>query len=233
MKNKFRKVVTGVLVFMLTLAPSPKARADVWGGDLIYLAQILANAVQQLAQLKQILSNGKDNLDLIREINRGINDSLQLYRTVFPDANPGLYKEWDKVQEAIRQIELVYGGVVPSPDSQIQKDADQSVAETVKLNNSIYDYTKEIDEIGEAIKTASHQVSPGGAQKLTAQALGVMLNVMNQSLRAQATGLKIQAQTLAIQNRKDKEFTRHLLASGTTLTNSMKNEPANFSIPRF
>ncbi|MBI2712610.1 MAG: hypothetical protein HYX41_07145, partial [Bdellovibrio sp.] len=77
-----------------------------------------------------------------------------------------------------------------------------------------------------------HTASPGGAQKLTAETLGVMLHVMNQSLRAQATGLKLQAQALAIQNHKEKEGSRQLVADSESLSASMKSEPLNFSIPR-
>ena len=64
------------------------------------------------------------------------------------------------------------------------------------MNNSIYDYTAQLDKIGEEIKQYSHAVSPGGAQKLTAQSLGVVVHVMNEQLRATATGLKMQAQTI-------------------------------------
>lgn len=200
---------------------------------LAVLAQILANAVQQLAQLKQILDTGKGNLELIREINRGINDSLNLVRTVYPDIDPGIYKDWQSVQDAIHKLETIYGIAGPSPDQRVYQDTDRNVAEAVKLNNSIYEYTKQIDEIGEAVKEVSHDVSPGGAQKLTAQTLGVMLHVMNQSLRAQATGLKLQAQSMAIQNKREKDSTREFLSNSETLKVAMKNERAEFKAPRF
>lgn len=186
------------VLFTLQLALAPQARADLFGGDVVVLAQILANAVQQLAQLKSILDNGKDNLSLIKDINRGINDSLNLIRTISPNSDPGLYKDWEKVSEALIKIESIYGIVIDSKDSRVQKDTDQSIAEAISLNNSIYKYTKVIDEIGELIKSQSHAVSPGGAAKLTAQSLGVMLNLQNEMLRTQATGLKLQAQALAL-----------------------------------
>ncbi len=226
--KKFKIVILMIILFMST-----PVRADMWGGDLIYLAQILANAVQQLAQLKQILDNGKSNLELIREINRGINDSLNLVRTVYPDIDPGLYKDWQTVQDAVSKLETIYGIADPSANQRIYRDTDQNVAEAVKLNNSIYEYTKQIDEMGEAIKLVSHDVSPGGAQKLTAQTLGVMLHVMNQNLRAQATGLKLQAQSMALQNKKEKDSTREFLSNSETLRVALKNEKVGFNAPRF
>lgn len=231
--NKLKKAVfIHLMALVLTLTPT-NGRADMWGGDLIYLAQILANSVQQLVQLKEILGNGQDNLNLIREINRGINDSLGIVRTIYPNIDPGLYKDWSRIDQALRGIEQIYGAVTPSQDAKVQQDTDQSVAEAISLNNSIYKYTTDIDQIGEAIKQYSHTVSPGGAQKLTAESLGVMLTVMNQSLRTQATGLKIQAQALALENHREKEMTRHMMDISGQLGDSLKTQRPNYKLPRF
>lgn len=223
-----------IVVLLATSMSLPRsAKADLFGGDVAVLVQILANAIQQLAQLKNILDTGKDNLDLIREINRGINDSLNLAKTVYPDIDPGIYKDWNKVSDAINKLQQIYGIIPASSDQRIHSDTDNQVAEAITLNNSIYEYTKEIDEIGEAVKSYSHQVSPGGAQKLTAQTLGVMLHVLNQNLRAQATGLKLQAQGLALQNKKDKDHSREYLVAAQTLRASMKSQNTKFQSPRF
>ncbi|MFN9068043.1 MAG: hypothetical protein ACK5V3_12500 [Bdellovibrionales bacterium] len=219
-----------VTVSMMFSAP---AKADLFGGDVAVLIQILANALKQLVELQNLVKNGSDQLDLMRNINRGVNDSLQLAKTIYPDIDPGLYKDWQNVSEAIQKLETIYGIVTNSPDARIYRDTDQQVAEAVTLNNDIYKYTQGIDELGEVIKNYSHDVSPGGAQKLTAQTLGVMLQVMNQSLRTQATGLKLQAQTMAIQNKRDKDSTKQYLETANTLRVAMKNEKVQFTAPRF
>lgn len=212
---------------------STPARADLFGGDTVVLAQLLANALQQLAQLRNILQTGQNNLDLIRDINRGINDSLNLIRTISPNTDPGLYKDWQKVSDALNKLETIYGIAVESRDVKVQKDTDQSVAEAISLNNSIYKYTQGIDEIGEMIKAQSHAVSPGGAGKLTAQSLGVMLNLQNEMLRTQGAGLKLQAQALALQNRKDKERTRQMVDGADKLNSALAGEEPRFKLPRF
>lgn len=222
-----------ILILILFFSFIPRSRADLFGGDVVVLVQILANSLQQLAQLRQILSSGQDSLGLLKDINRGINDSLNLLRTVKPDINPGIYKEWEKAQDALTRLEKLYGIVVESPDKNVQKDADRSVAEAISLNNSIYEYTKQIDEIGELIKQQSHYVSPGGAAKLTAQSLGVIVHIQNEGLRAQATGLKLQAQALAIQNRKDKEHTRKIVETADTLKSALVSQKPKFLLPRF
>lgn len=212
---------------------APISRADLFGGDVAVLSQILANEIQQLAQLEQIMGTGRDSLDLMREINQGINDSLMLAKTINPKIDPGIYKNWASVQDALNQLQLIYGVAAPSVDQKVFQDTDQSVAEAVTMNNSIYDYANQIDSIGEEIKAASHTVSPGGAQKLTAESLGVMLHVLNTSLRAQATGLKLQAQSMAIQNKHEKDSSNAYLTSAATIGDAMTNETTNFSSPRF
>jgi hypothetical protein len=123
--------------------------------------------------------------------------------------------------------------VIESNDFQVQKDTDQSVAEAVALNNSIYKYTKTIDEIGELIKSQSHDVSPGGAAKLTAQSMGVMLNLQNEMLRTQASTLKLQAQSLAVQNRKDKHRTRQMVGDVDNIKAALSGVKPKFKTPKF
>lgn len=226
-----KKVIAVIMAAVISI--SPPAKADLFGGDVVVLAQILANAIKQLIELKNMVENGQDQLDLMRNINKGINDSLRLAQTINPNIDPGLYKDWQNVGDALQKLQTIYGIVTDSPDARVYRDTDQQVAEAVNLNNDIYKYTSNIDELGEAIKDYSHDVSPGGAQKLTAQTLGVMLQVMNQSLRTQATGLKLQAQTMAVQNKKEKDSTRQYLETANTLRVAMKKEKIQFVAPRF
>lgn len=161
------KNILARLMMITALSFAPASRADLFGGDVAVLTQILANALQQLAKLNSILKSGNDSLNLMREIHKGINDSLNMIRTIDPNWNPGIYQDWENVDRALSELERIYGSIPTSTtESRVQKDSDQSIAEAVALNNSIYQYTKEIDRLGEEIKGASHAVSPGGAQKL-------------------------------------------------------------------
>ncbi|CAN5418307.1 hypothetical protein BH10BDE1_BH10BDE1_28060 [soil metagenome] len=227
-----RKMIATVLIITVLISPA-RGRADMFGGDVVVLGQILANAIQQLAQLRQIMNSGQDTLGLMRDINRGINDSLQLMQTTGLINDPGVYREWSQVQQALDAMNVIYGVAVPSADHKSQVDTDQSVAEAVTLNNSVYDYTRQVDAIGESIKLFSHDVSPGGAQKLTAQTMGVMLHVLNQGLRVQSTGLKLQAQSLALENKKEKAQTASFLSNAKSLSTEMKKPRDYYRTPRF
>lgn len=212
--------------------PKP-ARADLFGGDVAVLTQILAQAIMQLSELRNLMGNATDHLDLIRQINQGINDSLNLLKTIDPNLDPGIYKEWATVNEAVSRLSDIYGFVPDSPESRVQKDTDQGIAEAITFNNSFYKYSEHYDVVAERIKDASHSVSPGGAEKLSAQALGVVIQLLNQQLRAQSTGMKLQAQQLALENRKEKAETKLFVDNKDTLRAAMKAEKVRFEQPRF
>ena len=81
---KYKKIASrlAVAVTATALLSTPlSAQADMFGGDVAVLMQILANALEQLMQLEQLLSNAEDSLGLLKEINKGINDSLQMAKT--------------------------------------------------------------------------------------------------------------------------------------------------------
>lgn len=210
-----------------------QSRADMFGGDVVVLTQILAQAIAQLQQLKMILKDGQDSLNLLRDVNAGIFDTLRVLKSVSGRVDPGLYGELSKVEDVARKIQELYGVVTDSPLSESQSKTDQAVSEAISFNNDLYKYSKDLDQIGEEIKAYADDASPGRAQKLTAQSLGVVIHVMNQQLRAQATGLKLQAQALAIQNKKSKDETAEYMSQTQVIGESLSQYKFSPDLPRF
>jgi hypothetical protein len=201
--------------------------------DTPVLLEILANAIKQYIELRNIFQTGVNQLNLLREINRGLNDIVQLAQTAGIQIDPGLFKDLRSAEQALAQFQQIYGIVVDSPEARVQRNTDQVVAESVAVNNELYSYATEIDRIGNQIKDYSRLASPGGAQKLTAQSMGVMIHVLNQGLRAQATGLKLQASYIAQENKKEKDQVAGFLKSSDILVSSLKNSQTHFERPRF
>jgi hypothetical protein len=229
-----KKRICATLVALSILLPFPReAKASIFGEESVILANILANALQQLAQLQQILRSGKDTLELIEDINRGINDSLQMAETLGLRVDPGLYRDLRRVDEAVVSIEKIFGKTVDSPLATVQRNTDQTVAEAISFNNELNEYAERIDRVGEEIKSFSHATSPGGAAKLTAESMGVLIHVMNQQIRATGQGLKLQAQALALQNKHDKDKTEQFLKEGVVLKTKMQAFNSSFEVPRF
>jgi hypothetical protein len=204
-----------------------------FGGDTVVLSQILANAVQQLYQLYSIVRATQDTLNLMKSINEGVNDSLHLMQTVSGNDVAALAGEFASAQDAVQFLENHYGSVVNSKVSGVQLKLDQIVSQAFSQNRRNFDFARKIDQVGRSIDSQSHQVSPSGAQKLTAQGVGVMLQVMDETLRTQSSTLKLQAEQVALQNFKDKEEVKQKLDSSSRLKASLQQTRVHLDLPRF
>lgn len=203
-KGRWReKIVLFLFVLSSTAIPTP-AKADFFGGDLPLLASILAQAIQQLAQLRQIMGAGRDTLGLMRDVNEGIREAMGIMRTMNRTLNPGVLSQYQTPDQMLRAIQELYGSIPRTPEARIQSLTDQSVAEAVTLHNQAFQYADQVDPEAERIKDYSRGTSPAGSARLTAQSLGVLIHVTNQVLRTNAAMLKIMSENLALQNRHEK-----------------------------
>ena len=201
-----RRVKTSLIVLLLsvTIALPKSAKADFWGADIPILLQILANAVTQLAQLRQILGNGADTLGLLRDVNRGIRDGLAVIQMVNPKFDPGLYGDLATADRVMAVINDLYGRIPQTGEARLQQAQDQSVSESIAMNGTLFRFADQADEESKRIIQHSQVVSPQGAAKLTAQSLAVLIGVTTQVLRTNSMMLKMMAENMALQNRKDK-----------------------------
>jgi len=183
--------------------PTP-SRADIWGGDEAVLIQILANALQQLAQLRQILNTGSDTLGLMRDINRGLRDGLAIIQIINPRFNPGLYGNLETADRVLAVITDLYGKIPNTGEARLQQAQDQSVAESIAMNGTLFRFADQADEESKRIISHAAVVNPQGAAKLTAQSLAVLIGVTTQVLRTNSMMLKMMAENMALSNRKDK-----------------------------
>src|ERR1035437_829910 len=107
---RFRRLI---LIPIFTLSFSPAANADLFGGDIAVLMQILVQAMQTVMQLKSILETGHDALDLLRDVNSGISSGLDLIHIINPKFDPGVYGALNSTDAVLKAIQDVYG---PVPD---------------------------------------------------------------------------------------------------------------------
>ncbi len=131
-----KKKIFGVF-FSLTLILSPKsANADLFGGDVAVLVQILAQAIQTVSTLQSVLQNGKDTLNLMHDLNAGIRSGIDLIRIINPNFNPGVYGDLKDADKVLAAIESVYGVVPKGMDEDLMRSQDRSVAEVISMNRT-------------------------------------------------------------------------------------------------
>lgn len=219
------------LSFVLFVSPLT-ARADFWGGDVVVLTQILAQAIQTVLQLRSILNTGEDTLGLLRDVNSGVKSGLDLVRILNPRFNAGVYGDLRDPNSVLRALREVYGPVPQGMDQDLIASQDQSVAEVISMNRNLYDYADSVDREKERILFHSQVVNPQGAAKLQNQALGVLIGVTTQLLRTQSQMLKIMAQNLAYDNRKEKLSTQNFQENYQGLSRGFQSLPHTTELPR-
>ena len=222
--TKLKKALVCLVMTCALLLPQP-SRADIFGGDVAVLVQILANAVQQLAQLQQILGTGANTLNLLRDINRGIRDGLNVIHMLDPHFNPGLYGDLETTDRVLSSIQDLYGRIPQTSESRLQAAQDQSASESIAMNGTIFQFADQADQESRRIIEHSQGVNPQGAAKLTAQSIAVLISVTTQVLRTNSMMLKMMGQDMAITNRKGKLQAEQFKAQYEGLSQGMSSIP--------
>lgn len=226
-----KKIVAICLSVVLFLQPR-SAKADLFGGDVAVLVQILAQSIQTVITLKSMLETGTDTLNLMRDINAGVRSGLDLIRIINPNFNPGVYGNLKTADDVLRALQSVYGAVPQGMDEDLMRSQDQSVAEVIAMNRNLYDYADQVDRERDKILFHAQVVNPQGAGKLQNQALGVLIGVTTQLLRTQSQMLKIMAQNLAYDNRKEKLATQNFQENYEGLSRGFGGLPKETKLPR-
>lgn len=220
----------GIIIFCLML-PAKPAKADLFGGDVVVLMQILVQAIEQVVRLQAIIQNGNDTLNLLKDINSGARSGLDLIRIINPKFNPGVYGDLKDPKNVLRAVQDLYGQVPKTADKDLMDSQDQSVAEVIAMNRNLYDYADQVDQERERILVHSQIVSPQGAAKLQNQSIAILIGVTTQLLRTQSQMLKLMGQNMALDNRKEKMSSGQFIENYEGLSESFKSLPKGTSLP--
>lgn len=221
-----------LLVPLFALSLCRQANADLFGGDIAVLMQILVQAMQTVMQLKSILNTGHDTLDLLQDINSGIKSGLDIIHIINPKFDPGVYGSLNNSDAVLRALQDVYGPVPSGMDHELIQSQDQSVAEVISMNRNLYDYADQVDREKDRIMFHAQVVNPQGSAKLQNQALAVLIGVTTQLLRTQSQMLKLLALNMAMQTRKEKVSTENFQNNYEGLSSGFKGLPKNSQLPR-
>lgn len=228
---KLKKYLSFVMIVFSLLLPYRQAKADLFGGDVVVLMQILVQAIEQVARLQNIIQNGNDTLNLLRDINSGARSGLDLIKIINPKFDVGVYGDLKNPQNVLNAIHDLYGKIPKTADQGLMETQDQSVAEVISMNRNLFDYADQVDQERERIMIHSQIVSPQGAAKLQNQSTAILIGVMTQLLRTQSQMLKIMGQNMALENRKEKLTSGQFIESYEGLSNGFKSLPQKIELP--
>lgn len=228
--KRFKNTVLAVTLSLSMLKPVP-SRADLFGGDVVVLTQILVQAIQQLVQLKQIVSSGADTLSLWRQINQGIRDGISVIQILNPKFNPGLYGSLETAEQVARALQDIYGLIPQSAEARLQEAQDRSASESIAMNGTLFRFADQADEESKRIISHSRLVNPQGAAKLTVQSVAVLIGVSTQVLRTNSMMLKLMGENLALQNRKEKLQSAQFKSQYDGISGALNGLPKNVKLP--
>lgn len=225
----FRRQQVALTLLLVSFSSAANAQ---FSTDAPILLKMLANNVSQLYQLYEVVQTSRERLELMKELSNGFDTAMQRYSMLAPPEEPGQYKKWRNVGQVLRQLEKTYGSTAQTPDAKVQREIDLGVAEAIHLKNSAYKYIDRADALGKRIQSRSNLTNAKGAQRLTAQSIGVLIEAQNLASRIEAAQLKLSAQALAMENRKAKQYASRVQKDNKDLSRALRHVRTTFSTPR-
>lgn len=229
MSYKFRSFLVAVF---LAVGSTP-AKADFFGGDVAVLWQIYTEQIKQYYQMYEMVYMTRENLKLLKEFHSGQKQAFVNFQRLKNVPGIKTFRGWSKVEDAMSQIEQLYGTLPNAHMRPVMETSDHVSAEAVVMANAMNDFAENGDNAAKNIESLSKVADPKATARLTAQGLGIVVETLSQGLRGQGASLQLQAQAMAIQNKKEKDEARAFTNTTNSLANMMKGHKGKFQTPRF
>ena len=211
-----------ILIVSMIVFNFSKARADLWGGDLPLLAQIVTNTLYSMYELQRQSKLMDDEL-------RGINDRINRIKTISDVVQPDQWSAWKDPNEALRRIQLIYHTLPKEYHSEKSDLIEAELSRAMNLVSRVNIETKSTFQSGKELENKGLHSSPGVAQKLTASGMGTMITQQAQSQVLQSHMVSLLTQILAEGHESE---TRYIVNNGksyNTLSGALMCKKNKFS----
>lgn len=180
------------------------ARADLFGGDVAVLVQILSENIKQYYQLQALIRNGSDQMSFLQALNAGIDNSIGLMQSL-PIKDEKILADLKEFRQATDKIEMLYGKVPKSPEEALHLLHDNTVAESLRMANSFKEFSEDQERNSSLIAAQAREASPKGAVRMTAETSAEILRTLSQLIRLNTQMLKLQSEQMAMSNKASKD----------------------------
>lgn len=217
---------------ILLFLTAGNARADIFGGDVAVLTQILAENIKQYEQLRMIIGQGQDQMDYLRAINNGIDNSIGLLSSL-PVKDEKLLSDLREFKGAVQKVESLYGAIPKSPEQGLHELHDQTVAESLRMVNTAKDFSDTQEKNADIIRVEARQASPKGAARMQAETSAEILRTLSQLVRLNTQTLKLQSEQLAMNNKTSKDEVTNFQKVNRDLGSGFTNFKPDMGLTRF
>jgi hypothetical protein len=180
-------------------------RADLFGGDVAVLTQILSNAIQQLSTLQQMVHLANGDSELLRQVNRDIGRALtEIYAIQDIVRETTSIGKTQDPAELLRRLRRIYGQLPKFGNIAGFEFVDQVSGTAFGVDHDTHVHAQKIDVAAVALQNQIRTASPGRAQQLNAQSQTTILHSLAQIERSNATLVRLLATDLAARNERQK-----------------------------
>lgn len=95
-----KRIKKMIVISFLMLTPF-SARADMWGGDIPLLIEIVTNTLNTLMELR-------DQSRMMEDEMAGIKDRINRIRTISNVVQPSNWHNWKDPKRALEQLRIIY-----------------------------------------------------------------------------------------------------------------------------
>jgi hypothetical protein len=195
-------------IFSLVFASSV-ARADLWGGDLPLLAEIVTNTLNTLYELQKQSKQWQEEMD-------GIGDKINRIQTIANIVNPNSWDQWKDPAEAMNRLQRIYYTIPKEYRTEKSDQVEQEISKAMNMVARIQRDTQSTFLSGKELEARGADASPGVAQKLTASGVGTLISQQAQAQVIQSQIASLLSQMLANGNEQEN---RAIVAHGTAFQN--------------
>ena len=197
-----------------------------------YLVKIYLENVKRFHQINMMIDQQNKHDQYIRILNEGLNNATGLMQ-VLPVKDERILSQLQDFQTALRKVEEIYGIIPKSSDAELQRLHDQTIAESLKMSNTVKDYTDRQELNANNVFIQSSSASPKGAERMNAQTSAQILHSINQLIKVNGQLLKLQSESFALTNKGGKDSTEGFNKAKNDLEKAMKKMKPQFDFPKF
>lgn len=225
-------------LFLMIALVSNQGAFAFWGdggagwANYAYLIKIYQENLRRYLQLREMMQQARNHESLIRTINAGIDNAMGVMQ-VLPLKDDRILSQLQEFQNALKKVEELYGMTPKSSNEALHRLHDQTIAESLKLNNVLQEYSVKQERNATSVFIQSRQASPKGAERMNAQMSAQILHSVNQLIKVNGQMLKLQSETLAFNNKRDKDSTAGFNKTSDDFKGSMMQFKPNYSLPKF
>lgn len=185
-----------IIISIFLIASAQLAKADLWGGDLPLLAQIVTNTLNTLYELQKQRQIMEDELD-------GINDHINRVRTISDIVQPSQWDQWKNPEEAVRRLGVIYRTMPKEYRSEKADMIESELSNAMNLISRIRSESETSFHSGKELENRALRSSPGVSQKLTASGIGTLISLESQTHAIQSHVVSLLTQMLADGHEKE------------------------------